>query len=66
MTLQNLINALDYSAVIEIYDIAGNCLLCGNRMELDIPDSLIDEKIQMLHPGIVTKVFLYIRRENIK
>jgi hypothetical protein len=59
MTLQKLINVIDYSATLEIHNMWGKCLMCGNRMQLDIPDDLIDLEVYAIIPGIVTKIILF-------
>lgn len=64
MTLQKLINVIDYSATLEIHNMCGKCLMCGNRMQLDIPDDLIDCEVYAIIPGMVTKIILFVGLED--
>jgi hypothetical protein len=38
--------------------------MCGNRMQLDVPDDLIDLEVYAIIPGIVTKIILFTGLED--
>ena len=57
-TLYNVLNLFDLSSEIEILDAEGHLLQEGNRGETDWQEQLLDIKVDLIIPGIVTKIIL--------
>ena len=58
MTLFTFFKYMDLGAQLEIYDRACNFIDKGVRGTIDLPDKLLETKVNLFIPGIVTMIYL--------
>ena len=58
ITLYDLLNLIDLDAELEVLDNDGYLLQEGRRGETMWNNDLLDRQVYLVHPGIVTKIFL--------